>query len=284
MRRIPFSNPGKVVTKYVFAEVFREAWISGIQMSTIINGFQESGICPLNPQAIPESKLAPSLPYSPTETQPQNSEANRKLHDLEEMMKPSTIAHFNTRYEEGYDIEDEFYSIWSKLKTLSISTTGSKSPLNSNTELSPASSKESAEATPLLDEILTYPDPMKAKVKKGKSTSDMPKHLSGEQMIQYLENKRLEKERLEEEKIKRQEEREQNRRKREEEKERKKEERERKSREGAEKEREGFEEKRKYRKGRAERAWWRKWEWQRKRKGKGEGEGEWGSTRARNRK
>ena len=140
-------------------------------------------------------------------------------------MKPSTIALFNTRYEEGYDIEDEFYSIWSKLKTLSI---GNKSPLNSSTELSPASSKESAEATPLLDEILTYPDPMKAKVKKGKSTSNMPKHLTGEQMIQYLENKRLEKERLEEEKIKRQEEREQNRRKREEEKERKKEERERK--------------------------------------------------------
>ena len=205
-----FSNPGKVVTKYVFAEVFREAWISAIRMSTIINGFRESGICPLNPQAIPESKLAPSLPYSPTETQPKNSEANRKLHDLEEMMKPST-ALFNTRYEEGYDIEDEFYSIWSKLKTLSI---GNKSPLNSSTELSPASSKESAEATPLLDEILTYPDPMKAKVKKGKSTSNMPKHLSGEQMIQYLENKRLEKERLEEEKIKRQEEREQNRRKR----------------------------------------------------------------------
>ena len=264
-----FSNPGKVVTKYVFAEVFREAWISAIRMSTIINGFRESGICPLNPQAIPESKLAPSLPYSPTETQPKNSEANRKLHDLEEMMKSSTIALFNTRYEEGYDIEDEFYSIWSKLKTLSI---GNKSPLNSSTELSPASSKESAEATPLLDEILTYPDPMKAKVKKGKSTSNMPKHLSGEQMIQYLENKRLEKERLEEEKIKRQEEREQNRRKREEEKEGRK--RKKESREGAEKERQGFEEKRKYRKGRAERAWWRKWEWQRKREGKGEGEGE----------
>ena len=48
---------------------------------------------------------------------------------------------------------------------------------------------------------------MNNKVKKGKSTSDMPKHLSGEQMIQYLENKRLQKERLEEEKVKQQEER-----------------------------------------------------------------------------
>ena len=140
-------------------------------------------------------------------------------------MKPSTIALFNTWYEEGYDIEDEFYSIWWKLKTLSI---GSKLPLNSCRELSPGSSKKSAEASPPLDEILTYPDPVKAKVKKGKSTSDMLKHLSGEQMIQYLENKSLDKERLEAEKIKRQEEREQNWRRRGEEKERKKKERERK--------------------------------------------------------
>ena len=79
---------------------------------------------------------------------------------------------------------------------------------------------------PHLDEILTYPEPMNNKVKKGKSTSDIPKNLSGEQMIQYLENKRLEKERLEEDKVKRQEEREQNRKKCEEEKERKKKERE----------------------------------------------------------
>ena len=41
-----------------------------------------------------------------------------------------------------------------------------------------------------------------------KSTHDMPKHLSGEQMIHYLENKLLEKKGLEEEKVKRQEERE----------------------------------------------------------------------------
>ena len=50
--------------------------------------------------------------------------------DLEEMMKPDTVALFNTRYEEGYDVGDEFYEIWSKLKTMSIYnwTNGSKDP------------------------------------------------------------------------------------------------------------------------------------------------------------
>ena len=58
------SHPGCVVTKYVFADAFREAWISSIRMSTIINGFRESGLCPLNSKAIPTCKLTPSLPYS----------------------------------------------------------------------------------------------------------------------------------------------------------------------------------------------------------------------------
>ena len=68
--------------------------------------------------------------------------------------------------------------------------------LTSSTEFSPVpsvSSNKSSEVFPVLDEILTYPDPMPAKVKKRKSTCDMPKHLSVEQMIQYLENKVLEK-------------------------------------------------------------------------------------------
>ena len=76
----------------------------------------------------------------------------------------------------------------------------STTPLNLSAELSPTSSNESAAGTPCLNKILTYSDPIKAKVKKGKSTSDMPKNLSGEQilMIQYLENKHLEKKTLEE--------------------------------------------------------------------------------------
>ena len=130
-------------------------------------------------------------------------------------MKSSTVALFNTRYEEGYDVDDEFYDIWSKLKTLSISnsTNGSKDhPTSSSAEflpVSPASSKKSSKVSPVLDEILTYPDPMPAKVKRDNqhmTCQSMPKHLSREQMIQYFENKHLEKKRLEGEKVKRQEE------------------------------------------------------------------------------
>ena len=59
-----------------------------------------------------------------------------------------------------------------------------------------------------MHDILVYPDPPKS---KGKQTSDMPKHLSGEQMIEYLEVKRLNKKKEEQEKIKRREDREKKR-------------------------------------------------------------------------
>lgn len=42
------KNPGTPVTKHVFAEVFNEAWVSCVKMSTIVNGFRKSGICPLD--------------------------------------------------------------------------------------------------------------------------------------------------------------------------------------------------------------------------------------------
>ena len=77
-----------------------------------------------------------------------------------------------------------FTEFGQKLKTMSISnsTNGGKDPLTSSTELSPVpsvSSNKSSEVSAVLDEILTYTDPKPAKVKKGKSTRGMPKHLSG---------------------------------------------------------------------------------------------------------
>ena len=38
--------------------------MASVQMSTIANGFSESGICLFNFQVIPAIKLAPSLPYT----------------------------------------------------------------------------------------------------------------------------------------------------------------------------------------------------------------------------
>ena len=75
-------------------------------------------------------------------------------------MIPDTVALFNKRYEEGYDVGKEFYRIWSKLKTMRISnsTNRGKDPLTSTTELSlvpSLSSNKSSEASPVLNEILT---------------------------------------------------------------------------------------------------------------------------------
>lgn len=57
-----------------------------------------------------------------------------------------------------------------------------------------------------LSDILVYPGIPIAK-KGGKSTSDMPKHLTGEQMLAYMEEKKKSKKMKEEEKVRKREER-----------------------------------------------------------------------------
>jgi len=45
-------NPGKVITKYVFNEVFSKEWLKAISPERIISGFRVCGIYPFNPTAI----------------------------------------------------------------------------------------------------------------------------------------------------------------------------------------------------------------------------------------
>lgn len=90
-----------------------------------VNAFRESGICPLNPCVIDESKLAPSMPYSSSEAVaplPKLSIAGEKVTELENIMKSETVKLYEERFEKGYDVEnDELYSIWSRMKKLTIS-------------------------------------------------------------------------------------------------------------------------------------------------------------------
>lgn len=59
------QNPGYHVTKHEFSHVFREAWISSVKLSTIVNGFQEAGLCPFNPdKVLTDAKVLPSMQYS----------------------------------------------------------------------------------------------------------------------------------------------------------------------------------------------------------------------------
>ena len=56
------DNVGKSVTKYTFAEVFKEAWINTVKLSTIVNSFRCAGIWPVNANVY-KSKVAPATVY-----------------------------------------------------------------------------------------------------------------------------------------------------------------------------------------------------------------------------
>ena len=206
----------------MFAAVFKQAWVDTVKMSDIINAFRGSGICPFNPLAIDETKLAPSLPFSVQSKKSQLGTPAAELVSLQKLMRPETLQHFEERYSEGYDLDtDEYYVVWSKLKALSISEDKS-SDTNKAAEVESSESsipQKQQYISPTLPDILTYPQPKNKKT--GKPTSNMPKHMSSLQMINFLEEKELKKKRQEEEKERRKSERELKRKEREAEKQRK---------------------------------------------------------------
>ena len=46
------NNPGSVITKMSFSQLFSKAWYRTIKPENIINGFRATGVCPLNRMAI----------------------------------------------------------------------------------------------------------------------------------------------------------------------------------------------------------------------------------------
>jgi len=66
-------NPGRVVTRYQFSELFSRAWHEGMSMSNIMSGFRITGIFPFNRHALrpcsePQSRSVPEgsgLKYIP---------------------------------------------------------------------------------------------------------------------------------------------------------------------------------------------------------------------------
>ena len=115
---------------------------------------------------------------------------------LEVQMKPETLSCYRKRYEEKYDLDsDELYNIWSRLKTLSISS--------GDTEVSPVQHLPLKQqyVSPALDDIIKYPK-VPQKNKSGRRRSQMPKHLSGTQMIDYLQEEKERRKKEREEKCK----------------------------------------------------------------------------------
>jgi len=71
------------------------------------------------------------------------------------------------RYQEGYDLEtDELYVIWSKFKVLNISSEADSSISSSKTSVPPTLPIlpiQHQSVFPVLDDILTHPDPPRSK-------------------------------------------------------------------------------------------------------------------------
>jgi len=47
-----FSHPGRVVTKFQFSSLFRQAWLKGMSIDNICADFKKSALYPFNPEAI----------------------------------------------------------------------------------------------------------------------------------------------------------------------------------------------------------------------------------------
>ena len=120
------ENVGKSVTKKIFSGIFREAYDNTVKVGTIVNAFHNAGIFPVNFAAIRSSKFTPSSVYKSTKV---CSEAAEKpdasdqlaLKTVEGLMASATKRKFTSHFDEGYDLEDdEFYTVWAKLKQLSL--------------------------------------------------------------------------------------------------------------------------------------------------------------------
>ena len=46
------KNPGKIITKFNFSELFSQAWLKSLVPANLIAGFKICGICPLNRKAL----------------------------------------------------------------------------------------------------------------------------------------------------------------------------------------------------------------------------------------
>ena len=116
------------------------------------------------------------------------------LQALENAMDASTPTKYSKRYEEGYDLQDDvLYNTWVKLKKAApntLSKSSDRTVLETNQPL--------GDITNELKDVLKLPEPRQPKMTT-RGTTMLPKHISGEEMIRFLEEKRNKKLQEEEE-------------------------------------------------------------------------------------
>ena len=231
-------DEGEVISKRSFAGVFHSAYKNVVRLSSIVNAYRATGIHPVNRHAINSKKLEPASVYS-TEPSSSCNEASSSslkpgpgasklaLKALEGELDDGTISLFNTRYEEGYDISgDALYTAWAKLKRAAQPLADITNKMSQSSNPAPSHADTSTRSLPscnsgrLLENVLKIPERQQAK-KTTRGTARLPKHLSGEEMVQFLEERKAQKMREAKEKEERKAAREAKKKQREEEKQQK---------------------------------------------------------------
>ena len=218
------ENPGAPVSKYCFARVFRIAYLKVVKPETIVNAFKHAGIYPPNRKAIDERKLYPSQVYHRKETEEAYKPVAAKklaLMSLEEELDEATIKKFESRIEEGYDCTDDLlYLTWKKLK-LQCSSKPSGDHTNQKTTRVPFADLTNQQATTTHNDIFQIPAVATTETRPPKTirgTACLPKHISSDEVIKLLEEKKAKREMEERQKEERQQQREERKKKKEEEK------------------------------------------------------------------
>ena len=155
-------NPGKVVTRYSFSQLFGKAWTRSMNMTNVIAGFRTTGIFPFNRNAL----LPVTESLTPSKFNPKSLCKGTKLKFIpvyspvqSKPMPPSSPPLYNfteeeitQRYEEGYNItHDERYNYWLKLKDAKDASKGSGIIANGEKDISIEESVAQESLTPLKD-------------------------------------------------------------------------------------------------------------------------------------
>ena len=102
-RKYLFANPGRVITKFHFSELFSQAWSNSMTISNIASGFRTTGIYPFNPSVILKK-------FSDSQKQ---SERDSGSVTKEVTFSPDLVKKYEKRFENGYNIyTDENYVQW----------------------------------------------------------------------------------------------------------------------------------------------------------------------------
>ena len=114
------SNPGRVVTKLQFNQLFHRAWMKGMSLPNITSGFQHTGVYPLKrpePNQDPSScdlsslakrtgiKYIPMYSASPSK-RPQSGQPKTPRFSVREM------SEYQASFERGYSLTDPRYQKW----------------------------------------------------------------------------------------------------------------------------------------------------------------------------